>query len=56
MRYVIVTNFMFVQEKPKTDFRDLRHSIAFKVAPNGNVSGKTESPNCLVDKVMDIFT
>ncbi|KAL2559900.1 protein WVD2-like 7 [Forsythia ovata] len=38
------------KEKPKIDFRDLRHSIAFKVGPNGKVSGKTESPNILMKK------
>ncbi|KAL2543326.1 TPX2 (targeting protein for Xklp2) protein family [Abeliophyllum distichum] len=38
------------KEKPKIDFRDLRHSIAFNVERNGKVSGKTESPNSLMKK------
>ncbi|XP_022876677.1 protein WVD2-like 7 isoform X1 [Olea europaea var. sylvestris] len=43
-------------EKPKIDFRDMRHSIAFKVGPNGKTSAKTESPNNLVKKIPKIQT
>ncbi|XP_022876691.1 protein WVD2-like 7 isoform X3 [Olea europaea var. sylvestris] len=44
------------EEKPKIDFRDMRHSIAFKVGPNGKTSAKTESPNNLVKKIPKIQT
>lgn len=37
-------------EKPKIDFRDLRHSIAFKVGANGKISDKVESSNSIAKK------